>query len=121
LKFGYRSTADFVRRTPREPPSDVNDLLAQIDTWQHADISINSKFKGDFPAALASITAKTLVVACRTDLYFPPEDSENEVAMIRNAALRIIPSVWGHRAGAPGTDPVDIRFLDEAIRDLLAA
>jgi hypothetical protein len=29
--------------------------------------------------------------------------------------------VWGHRAAAPGTDAEDIRFLDRAIRDLLAA
>ena len=57
----------------------------------------------------------------RTDCYFPPEDSEIEVAGMPNAELRVVPSVWGHRAAAPGTDPEDIRFFDRAIRDLLAA
>jgi homoserine O-acetyltransferase len=100
-------------------PRDANDLLAQVWTWEHADISRNGTFRGDLAAALGAIRARAIVMPCRTDLYFPPEDSENEVAHMANAELRVIPSVWGHRAGAPGTDPADIRFLDEAIRDLL--
>ena len=32
-------------------------------------------FSGDFPAALRAITARALVMPCRHDLYFPPEDS----------------------------------------------
>mgnify|MGYP001797335328 CR=1 FL=1 len=56
----------------------------------------------------------------QTDLYFPPEDSRDEVQLMENAELRVIPSIWGHRAGAPGTDPTDIAFVDSAIRDLLA-
>jgi homoserine O-acetyltransferase len=38
-----------------------------------------------------------------------------------NAELRVIESVWGHRAGGPGTDPKDIAFIETAIRDLLDA
>ncbi|HSG91218.1 MAG TPA: alpha/beta fold hydrolase, partial [Pseudomonadales bacterium] len=35
---------------------DANDLLAMLWTWQHADISANARFAGDFDAALAAIT-----------------------------------------------------------------
>ena len=36
------------------------------------------------------------------------------------AELRVIESVWGHRAGGPNSDPKDIAFVEQAIRDLLA-
>ena len=36
------------------------------------------------------------------------------------AELRVIESLWGHRAGSPNSDPRDIAFIDSAIRDLLA-
>jgi homoserine O-acetyltransferase len=121
LLQGYATTAEFVRRPLAVPQADANDTLAQIDTWQHADISANPRFGGDLAQALGAISARAIVMPCRTDLYFPPEDSENEVALMPNAELRVIPSVWGHRAGAPGTDPADIRFVDQAVRDLLAA
>jgi homoserine O-acetyltransferase len=121
LEQGFGSVADFVGRPTEPARRDVNDLLAQIWTWQHADISVNDRFRGDFQKALGAISARALVMPCHSDLYFPPEDSENEVAAMRDATLRVIPSVWGHRAGAPGTDPADIRFIDASIRDLLAA
>jgi len=121
LTSGFANIAEFVTRPAQEPSRDANDLLAQIWTWQHADISANEAYRGDLEKALRAITARAIVMPCRTDLYFPPEDSENEVAHMRDAKLRVIPSVWGHRAGAPGTDPADIRFIDDAIRDLLAA
>lgn len=27
----------------------------------------------------------------------------------------MIPSIWGHFAGGPGTNPDDVRYIDEAI------
>jgi homoserine O-acetyltransferase len=42
----------------------------------------------------------------------PPQDSEIEVSHMPNAELRVIPSVWGHRAGAPGTDPAEAAISD---------
>ena len=56
----------------------------------------------------------------RTDLYFPPEDSAAAVKHMPRAELRVIESLWGHRAGSPNSDPRDIAFVDSAIRDLLA-
>ena len=98
---------------------DANDLLAMLATWQAADISADPRFEGDHAAALSAITARAMVMPCRTDLYFPPEDSEIEVASMPNAELRVIPSVWGHMAGG-GLNPEDAAFIDAGLKALLA-
>jgi homoserine O-acetyltransferase/O-succinyltransferase len=54
-------------------------------------------------------------------LYFPPEDSEFEVAHMPNAKFIPIPSVWGHFAGGPGTNPTDVDFIDAKLKELLAS
>ena len=99
---------------------DANNLLAMLATWQAADVSTNPQFNGDFAAALAGITARAVVMPCRTDLYFPPEDSEIEVAQMPHARLHVIPSIWGHMAGG-GINPDDAAFIDAALAQLLAA
>lgn len=98
---------------------DANDLLAMLATWQAADISADPRFDGNFARALAAITAKAVVMPCRSDLYFPPEDSEIEVAHMAHAQLRVIPSVWGHMAGG-GLNPDDSAFINAALAQLLA-
>jgi homoserine O-acetyltransferase len=40
---------------------------------------------------------------------------------MRNAEYRPIPSIWGHFAGGPGTNPVDVKFLDDNLKELLAS
>lgn len=119
LKMGFETTQAYLDRLDTRAPQDANNVLAQIWTWQNGDISANDRFKGNISAALGSIAARAIVMPCRHDLYFPPEDSEVEVAQMPNATLRVIESIWGHRAGAPGTDPEDIAFLDRAIGELL--
>ena len=56
-----------------------------------------------------------------TDLYFQVEDNRLEVAMMKHAELRVIPSDWGHRAGMPVSNLQDLRFIDSALAELLAA
>ena len=90
-----------------------------IWTWQHADISVNEHYNGDFARALGAITARAVVMPGRTDLYFPPEDNDAEVAMMPNAELRPIESIWGHLAGGPGFNPPDAAFVDATLRELL--
>ncbi len=99
---------------------DANNLLAMLATWQAADIGADPRFDGDLARALAAITAKAVVMPCRTDLYFPLEDSEIEVAHMPDAELRVIPSVWGHMAGG-GVNPEDAMFINRALTALLAA
>jgi len=99
---------------------DANDLLAMLWAWQQGDISANEIYKGDLKKALGSIRARALVMPGETDLYFTVEDNRREVARMSNAELRPIPSIWGHRAGSPRTNPEDLAFLQKAVRDLLA-
>ena len=75
---------------------------------------------GDFNAALGAIKARAILMPCSEDLYFPPEDSEEEVCCIPNAELKIIPSIWGHGA-AFGVNPPDNEFIDAALKELLQA
>ncbi len=88
--------------------------------WQQGDISANELYKGDLKKALGAIRARALVMPGETDLYFTVEDNRREVAQMPNAELRPIPSIWGHRAGNPRTNPEDLAFLQKAVRELLA-
>ncbi len=106
--------AQFLRR-------DANDLLAQIWTWQHADIAEGAGDKGDLEAALGAIRAQALILPSETDLYFRVADNAREVALLPNAELRPIPSIWGHRAGNPRDNPEDAAFLRAAVAGLLGA
>jgi len=98
---------------------DANNLLAMLWSWQHGDISDNPVFKGDFKKALGAIKARAIVMPAERDLYFPVADNEWEVWHMPNAECRPIPGVWGHFAGG-GSSPVDTRFIDAALRELLA-
>jgi homoserine O-acetyltransferase len=100
---------------------DPDNLLSHIWAWQNADISANELYNGDFKKALGAITAKAFIMPSATDLYFQVEDNRLEVAMMKNAELRVIPSDWGHRAGMPVNNPEDVRFIDSALTELLAA
>jgi homoserine O-acetyltransferase len=102
-------------------PKDANNLLAMLWTWQNGDISDNELYRGDFRKALSSIKAKAYVMPGRTDLYFPPEDSEVEVANMPNAKFIAFESIWGHFAGGPGTSVEDVKFLDGKLKELLAS
>ena len=99
---------------------DANNLLTMLWTWQNADVGRTPGFDGDTERALGSIEAKAFVMPAEKDLYFPPEDEEWAVARMPNAELRVIPGVWGHFAGG-GLNPVDTRFIDEALKELLAS
>lgn len=99
---------------------DANNLLTMLWTWQHGDISANELYGGDFKRALGAIKAKAYVMPGKTDLYFPPEDSQFEVAHMPNAEFIPIPSIWGHFAGGPGTNPEDVKFIDAKLKQLLA-
>ncbi len=121
--LGYSSLEDFLVAFWEGffLPEDANNLLTMLSTWQNGDISANELYGGDFVKALGAIKAKAFVMPGRTDLYFPPEDSEFEVAHMPNAQLVPIESVWGHFAGGPGTNPVDVSFIDARLKELLAS
>ena len=99
---------------------DANDLLAQLGIWQRSDVSANGLYSGDLRAALGAIKARSIIMPGRTDLYFTPEDSETETALMPNADYRPIESIWGHRAGNPLQNSQDEMVIKQAVEDLFA-
>ena len=121
---------------------DAEDLLVLGRMWQLGDVSVvippeqkekevNSEDalqgqmekmtlgggKGDdemFRKALASIKAKVLVMPCRSDQYFPPEDGEIEMKYLKRGTWAPIESIWGHVAGG-GMNPKDVEWMNERI------
>lgn len=116
--FGARDTDDFVEIfwDAFYVKNDANDLLAQFATWWHNDLGDHPRFGGDFDAALAAITAKTIIVQADTDQYFPPVDSDYEASKIPNARVQRIVTDWGHMAPF---NPEDQQVIDGALRELL--
>ena len=101
--------------------SKAADLYAQALTWYHADVSAGPEHGGDLAEALGAIKARVLLLPSETDLYFRVADNAAELPHLASAALRPIPSIWGHRAGAPSPESNhdDFVFLREAVRDWL--
>ncbi|EGX91967.1 homoserine acetyltransferase family protein [Cordyceps militaris CM01] len=100
---------------------DPENMLHMLHTWQAADCSDQAPYNKDFEKAMAGIKAKTLVLPGKTDLYFPPEDSEYEVKCMTEGRGKCIPfpSIWGHWAGGPGSNPEDVKWLDDKLKAFL--
>ena len=62
-----------------------------------------------------------LLLPGETDLYFRVADNAAELEHLADGALRPVPSVWGHRAGNPRTNPDDAAFLRREVRAWLDA
>lgn len=121
--LGYSSLEDFLVAFWEGffLPKDANNLIAMAWTWQNGDISDNDLYCGDLKKALGAIKAKAYVMPGETDLYFPTADSRNEVENMQNAEYVPVPSIWGHFAGGPGTNPDDVKFIDDKLKKLLAS
>ncbi|KAJ4373147.1 hypothetical protein N0V83_003438 [Neocucurbitaria cava] len=102
---------------------DPENMLIMALTWQAGDCSQQEPYNGDFKKAMEGIKAKTLVLPAKTDLYFPPEDSEIEVQNMKSGVgtLKVFPSIWGHWAGGPGQSTEDVKWLDDNLREFFAS
>ena len=120
-QLGFKTIEDFLQDWENDHVQnwDANDLLSKIATWQANDISIGPYYKGDIKYALQSIRARSILIPCTQDLYFPPEDNATEVQHIPNGELRTYNSPWGHCVANPGNDPGFEAALDKSIHDLL--
>lgn len=103
--------AFFLKREPEN-------LATLLWTWQYGDISDNIIFNKDYQKAMENIKAKVMILAPEIDLYFPKEDNMEEILLIKDANLVIIPGVWGHFAGG-GINNEDTLFIDNCIHTLL--
>lgn len=105
-------------RTNFIPGADANNLILHMRTWEKHDVGRTPPFN-DVEAALRSIKVPVLYMPSETDLYFPVNDAKYEAAFIPHCTLAIIPSLWGHPAGA-GASPADNKFLNEHVASFLA-
>jgi homoserine O-acetyltransferase len=121
-ELGFNSLEDFITGfwEKRYMRRDANNLLSMLRTWQLNDLGKAPRFGGSIQKALGAIKANATVMASRTDLYFTPDDIEFEAACIPGARFRVIPSKWGHMAGA-GLNSADSKFIGDEIKALLAA
>ncbi|MCJ1250750.1 hypothetical protein MMC30_007978 [Trapelia coarctata] len=120
--FGYPDLESFMKGfwEAWACSKDPENMLVMLQTWQSADCSNQQPYSGNFEMAMGSIKAKTLVLPSKTDLYFPPEDSEYEVANMKPGVGKMLafPSIWGHWAGGPGDSKEDVKWLDSHIKEL---
>ena len=100
---------------------DANNLLAQLWSWQNADISANEMYGGDLVKALGAIKAKALIMPSETDRYFGVAENAAEVVHLSRGELRPIPTIWGHLAGNPNGNAPDTAFLAKGLHELLAS
>ncbi|PIA99299.1 hypothetical protein CB0940_02550 [Cercospora beticola] len=123
--LGFKDIEDFMVNFWEEwaLSKDPDNMVAMLYTWQAGDCSKQDPYNGDFDAAMKGIKAKALVLPGRTDLYFPPEDSEDEVARMRTGVGKCVPfeSIWGHWAGGPGQSVEDVKWLDQQLREFFAS
>jgi homoserine O-acetyltransferase len=121
-QMGFRSIDEVVSGfwEQRYMRRDANNLLSMLRTWQLNDVGTTAGFGGSYERALGAIKAKATVMAGQTDLFFTPEDVEADAARIPGARFRVIPSPWGHMAGA-GINTADSQFIEAEIKTLLAS
>ncbi|KAK1979361.1 Alpha/Beta hydrolase protein [Colletotrichum cereale] len=123
--LGYDSLRAWDAETtgPRYDGWFPSDLLAMLRMWQDGDV-VGAVADGGgggsdgLEEALGRIEARVLLMPCRTDQYFRPDASEREVGMLQSGRLEVIPSVWGHLAGA-GSNPADVEWMDKKITAFL--
>jgi homoserine O-acetyltransferase len=99
---------------------DANNLLSMLRAWQLNDLGTTPGFAGNHERALGAIKAEATVMASQTDLFFTPEDVEADAVRIPGARFRVIPSLWGHMAGA-GINSADSQFIQAEIKALIAS
>jgi homoserine O-acetyltransferase/O-succinyltransferase len=101
---------------PHYQRHDPRDLIAMLDTWLAHDVADG----GELASTLGSIQARTAVVAGSHDLYFTPADLAADAAVIPGAALHVIESELGHRAGNPHSSAAEQGQLRALVAALLA-
>nr|UWK20223.1 homoserine acetyltransferase [Trichoderma stromaticum] len=122
-ELGYKNLEDFLINFWESwaLSKDPENLLTMLHTWQAADCSDQEPYNKNLELAMKSIKAKTLVLPGKTDLYFPPEDSEYEVQHMAKGVGKCVPfpSIWGHWAGGPGDSKADLKWLDDQLKAFL--
>jgi homoserine O-acetyltransferase len=94
---------------------DANNLLTKLSTWEHGDIGRTPGFDGSLERGQGHPHARR-----EGPLLSARGQRVGGATHAERGAARDPPSVWGHFAGG-GANPVDTRFINEALKHLLAS
>lgn len=118
--MGYESLEALMRAWERNhQQQDANDLLTQLETWRHADISHDTRLSGDFATCLRRISADAIIMPCDTDNYFTMAEARIECDLLPRGEFRPLVSPYGDSAGLPGRFEQESEFMERAMKDLL--
>lgn len=98
---------------------DPIDWIYQSWAYDAHDVGAGSLFNGNTSAALASIRAKTLIVAPTLDLYNPVDCAAEAARHIPGVEFHSLVSEWGHSM-ASASDEASSAWLNQKIRKFLA-
>lgn len=90
------------------------DWIWQSHAYDAHDVGTTPGFNGDTEKALASIKARTLVLAPPLDIYNPAEAARAAAAAIPGAVFKEIPSTRGHQS-ASAARSADGQWLNQTI------
>lgn len=116
--MGFNSVAAFVEgfMTPYFAPMDPNALITMLEKWRMADVS--HVCDGNLNAALARISARTVVLPITEDQYFPSSACLANAQLIAGAKCKPLHSPFGHLA-LFGADASWLQKLDAELAALL--
>ena len=95
------------------------DRVYQMWAYDAHDVGAGDGFGGDTQAALASIRARTLVLAPPLDLYNPVTQAREAAAAIHGAVFETVPSDAGHQCTTTMREG-DATFIDRRVKEFLA-
>ena len=118
--LGMSSLDDFMNGVMKAyfEPMDPNVLLCEMHKWRRADVGRHAS--GDLAGALSRIKARTCVMPISHDLFFPPNECEEDARHIAGATVRVIETKEGHM-GLNGFEPGYMAQVDAFLTELLAA
>lgn len=110
---------DGVAAQQRAQDFDATDFLYQARAYATHDVGATPGLDGDTGRALATVRARTLILAPPLDLFNPVASARSAAAAIPHARYVEIPSGQGHYA-ATSVDAGDVSFLNRTIARFLA-
>lgn len=99
---------------------DAHDYLYQSWAYEAHDVGGTPGFGGDTLRALATVRARTLVVAPPLDLFNPVQSARAAAEAISGARFVEIPTQQGH-LGASDRSPEDAAFLNRIVGEFLGS
>ena len=97
---------------------DPLDWIYQSHAYDAHDVAL--RFDGDLGRALATVKARTLIIAADSDLYNPAAAAREAAELIRDAHYVELATAQGHQAANAASKP-DVAAIGRAISSFLAA